>query len=140
MIEVALRSQLINNSELAALVPNIYVGDTPSSFSYPFIRLVGTGENPDNYTLRNRLLETIAIDIFAAHNPSAGIYGYELLSDISNVIREQFDGFTSARWQDSNYSYDVQYAEYRGYAIRKNSSVFDMQKPITLTLTYNIIT
>jgi hypothetical protein len=139
MIEVALRSQLINNSELAALVPNIYVGDTPSSFSYPFIRLVGTGENPDDYTLKNRLLETVAIDIFAAHNPNAGIYGYDLLSDVSDVIRKQFDVFSPARWLDSNYSYDVQYAEYRGYAIRKNSSVFDAQKPITLTLTYNII-
>lgn len=139
MIEVALRSQLINNSELAALVPNIYVGDTPSSFSYPFIRLLGTGENPDNYTLKNRLIETVAIDIFTAHNPSAGIYGYELLSDVSDVIRKQFDVFSPARWLDSNYSYDVQYVEYGGYAIRKNSSVFDVQKPITLTLTYNII-
>lgn len=139
MIEVALRSQLVNNTALTAVVPNIYVGDAPASVSYPFIRLVGSGENPDDYSLKNRMVETVAIDIFAAHNPGIGIYGFGTLTEISNPIREQFDGFSPERWADSNYSYDVQNAEYRGYAIRKNSDVFDVQKPLTLTLTYNII-
>jgi len=139
MIEVALRSQLINNTSLTDVVPDIYAGDTPASFSYPFIRLVGSGENPDDPRLKNRLVETVAVDIFAAHNPDAGIYGFSTLSNISDLIRIQFDGFSPERWTDSNYFYDVQTAEYRGYAIRKNSDVFDVQKPITLTLTYNII-
>jgi hypothetical protein len=140
MIEPALRTQLIANSTLASSIGSrVYVGDTPYTFQYPFVRLTGSGENPDDYRLSDRLIETVALDIFASHNPNEGIYGFGILNMISDIIRKQFDSFTPARWTDDNYSYDVQNAEYRGYATRKNSDVFDVQKPITITLTYNII-
>ncbi len=136
MIETALRSKLLENSALPAVIGSrVYVGDTPYTFSYPFIRITGAGDNPDNYSIKNRMVETLAVDIFAAHNPKEGIYGYSTLDSISNLIRAQFDSFIPTKWSD----FDVLSVEYRGYAVRKNSVVSDIQKPITLTIIYNII-
>lgn len=139
MIGAALRTQLLANSTLSALVGAVYVGDTPYNFSYPFIRLVESGENPEDYRLGNRLIETVSIDIFTQHNPDLGVYGFGTANSIADAIRVQFDAFDGERWSDSTYSYDVWEAQYRGYAFQKNSDVGDLLKPLTLTLTYNII-
>jgi hypothetical protein len=139
MIESALRTHLLANTELKNLVTAVYVGDTPYSYSYPFIRLVSAGENPDDYGIKDRLIETVAVDIFASHNPQEGIFGYSTINNIAEKIREQFDAFIPIRWTDDTHSYDIIVAEYRGYAPRKNAEVNDVQKPITITFTYNII-
>ncbi len=136
MIETALRYELLKNSELSTLIGSrVYVGDTPYTFSYPFIRITSAGDNPDNYNLKNRMVETLAVDIFATHNPQEGSYGYGILENISNLIRSQFDGFLPTKWSN----FEVQSVEYRGYTVRKNAVVDDIQKPITLTIIYNIL-
>lgn len=140
-LESALRTQLLSNSSITAIVGyRIFEGDTPKKYVYPFIRLTDAGEKPDNYMLKNRLVKTIAIDIFAKHNPSDSVYGFTTLDSLADLIRIQFDGFELARWSDTTHTYDVQDAEYRGYSTRKNTEYNDVQKPITLTITYNIIT
>jgi hypothetical protein len=139
-LESALRTQLLSNSSITAITGyRIFVGDTPAKFVYPFIRLTDAGENPDNYMLKNRLTKTVSIDIFAEHNPTDSKYGFTTLSNLSDLIRTQFDGFELARWSDTDHDYDVQQAEYRGYSTRKNAEFNDVQKPITLTIIYNIV-
>ena len=139
MIEWALLNKLNAHSQLTDLVENIYIGDAPFNFSYPFIRITSAGENPDNYKLSDRLIESISIDVFAEHNIAKGVFGYTTLSNIATVLRKKFDSFEPERWSDDNSNYDVQNVEYRGFSYRKNDTVFDMHKPITLTITYNIL-
>jgi hypothetical protein len=134
MIETALRTKLLANLELSTLLGGrVYIGDTPYTFSYPFIRITSSGDNPDNYNLKNRMVETIAVDVFAAHNPNEGLFGYGILNQISTLLRKQFDAFFPVKWSD----FEVQNVEYRGFAVRKNAEAKDMQKPTTLTITYN---
>jgi hypothetical protein len=139
-LESALRTQLLSNSSITAITGyRIFVGDNPAKWIYPFIRIGDGGENPDNYKLKNRMIKTISIDIFAEHNPAESKYGFTTLDSLADSIRAQFDGFELARWSDTTHTYDVQQAEYRGYSTRKNADYNDVQKPITLTITYNII-
>jgi len=139
-LESTIRTQLLTNSSITAIVGSrIFVGDTPSKYIYPFIRIGNAGSEPGEYRLKNRRTKTIAIDIFAEHNADLKKYGYSTLDSIFDAIRIQFEGFELTRLTDTDHSYDVLEAEYREYSTRKNSAFNDVHLPTTLTIIYNII-
>lgn len=140
VIGPALRTYLLTQSDiLAAVGTRIYAGDTPYYQTYPLILIREAGENPIDSNLKNCIIETVTVDVYAEHDPGSNIFGYDDVTDIGKIIRKAFDAFQPDRWTDSDDTFDIVQAEYRGQAVQFNRDDKTVLKPCTVTFTYNYI-
>lgn len=140
VIGPALRTFLLSQADiLAAVGTRVYAGDTPFYQTYPLILVREAGENPIDSCLKNCIIETATVDVYAKHSPGDDIFGYDDVTDISKIIRKAFDAWQPARWSDSDDVFDVIRADYRGQAPQFDRDNKTVLKPCTITFTYNYI-
>lgn len=140
VIGPALRTFLITQAGILTRVgTRVYAGDTPYYQTFPLILIREAGENPVNPSLKNCIIETVTVDIYASHDPGSNVFGYDDVTDISKIIRKAFDAFQPVRWFDSDDTFDVIRADYRGQAVQIDRDNKTIMKPCTITFTYNYI-